>query len=530
MKSDYDSDSDIDHKTITGSENGQILEKYKIKDNNVKFARIEKDKSDRATVENAIDPKTYQRLMKFIKNGTLTNIDGCLSTGKEANIYYGYNTDTNKEYAIKVYKTSVLVFKDRERYISGEYRFKSFAKNNKINARKLIKVWSEKEFRNLKRLKLNGFNVPEPFDLKSNILLMEFLSKESESGSTDNKGEKNVVDNAETSVVHDDIPDDGSTINLASGKNSERGWPSPKLKDYEFQSIEEVYQIYYQILINMRLMYHKCRLIHADLSEYNLIMYRGEIYIIDVSQSIEPTHPMALDFLRMDIKNINDYFDKKKNLNIFLERDIFKFVIEDFDVVVKSFVDKSSVTQDDIPSLADGLTKLDLVLNKDKHQYDSEFYLLDIIPNLKVKLTEEDEKEDEIFRGLYLIRDLNSLEENDFIKFKEGNIDILKELVVDGGDSNLVLNSTEEVGSSDEYADTDEESEDEDFDNSDSSDLKNDEEELHDFKKTSTLKKFENKDEKKLRKKLVKEEKQEKRKTKMKKHIKHKLVKKSAKK
>jgi RIO kinase 1 len=29
-----------------------------------------------------------------------------------------------KEFAIKVYKTSILVFRDRDRYVNGEFRFR----------------------------------------------------------------------------------------------------------------------------------------------------------------------------------------------------------------------------------------------------------------------------------------------------------------------------------------------------------------------------------------------------------------------
>lgn len=54
----------------------------------------------------------------------------------------------------------------------------------------------------------------------------------------------------------------------------------------------------------MRTMFHTCRLVHADLSEYNLLWYKRRLYVIDVSQSVEHDHPRALDFLRMDCKNV----------------------------------------------------------------------------------------------------------------------------------------------------------------------------------------------------------------------------------
>ena len=141
-------------------------------------------RDDRATSEQCLDPRTRLILFKLLSNGFLELIDGCLSTGKEANVYYGKagriglsggsgtsstvsnndatsssvtspvknkniatyepNTSSNiTEYAIKIYKTSILVFKDRDKYVSGEHRWrKGYCKSN---PRKMVKVWAEKE-------------------------------------------------------------------------------------------------------------------------------------------------------------------------------------------------------------------------------------------------------------------------------------------------------------------------------------------------------------------------------------------------
>lgn len=40
----------------------------------------------------------------------------CVSTGKEANVYHA-STQDGEDLAIKVYKTSILVFKDRDRWV-----------------------------------------------------------------------------------------------------------------------------------------------------------------------------------------------------------------------------------------------------------------------------------------------------------------------------------------------------------------------------------------------------------------------------
>lgn len=57
-------------------------------------------------------------------------------------------------------------------------------------------------------------------------------------------------------------------------------------------------------------MYQKCKLIHADLSEYNMLWHDNKVWFIDVSQSVEPFHPHALEFLYRDCTNVVEFFTK----------------------------------------------------------------------------------------------------------------------------------------------------------------------------------------------------------------------------
>ena len=54
----------------------------------------------------------------MLNRGVFTEINGCVSTGKEANVYHASAPD-GSSLAVKVYKTSILVFKDRERCDPG---------------------------------------------------------------------------------------------------------------------------------------------------------------------------------------------------------------------------------------------------------------------------------------------------------------------------------------------------------------------------------------------------------------------------
>ena len=135
-----------------------------------------KDKADRATTEQVLDPRTRIILFKLLNQNVLFEINGCISTGKEANVYHA-TTDTPGDHrAIKIYKTSILVFKDRDRYVSGEYRFRHGYSRH--NPRKMVKVWAEKEMRNLKRLWAAGIPCPEPLLLRMHVLVMRFIGGE----------------------------------------------------------------------------------------------------------------------------------------------------------------------------------------------------------------------------------------------------------------------------------------------------------------------------------------------------------------
>lgn len=455
-----ESSDDSDDETVAPkikSDREAIVAKYahKIKTDDIKGPKISKDRANRATVEQVLDPRTMGFLAKLINKGIITRINGCISTGKEANVYHGdCETEGNEtQYAVKIYKTSILVFKDRERYIDGEFRFRN--SKNQSNPRKMVKVWAEKEFRNLKRLYLNGIPCPEPIDIRSHVLVMEYLTKGN-------------------------------------------GEPSPKLKDHPFQDLDEIVYFYHQMLFYIRRMYWDCKLVHADLSEYNSIVHQGKLYIFDVSQSVEPDHTMSLDFLRMDIKNVNDFFNRKK-INVYPERLIFKYVIENNE-------------------------KLGIIDNSDEE-------LGKYLDTLPLKSEDEDEVEDEVFRSVHLIRSLNNLDERDFGDFSMGKINTLTELVGDGplhtkNESSTNDVEVEEDDSNSDTSDTDNDDSELSSDDDDSDDNADDDSHLHVHPKIKPPKgkKFEDKEEKKLRKETTKNAKQEKRKTKMKKHVKKKIV------
>jgi RIO kinase 1 len=138
----------------------------------------------------------------------------------------------------QVYKTSILVFKDRDRYVTGDWRFRNgYCKSN---PRKMVRTWAEKEMRNLSRLREAGIFAPEPRMLRAHVLVMDFIG--------------------------------------------EGGYAAPRLKDADVPT-SKLRELYTVLVQDVRTMFQVCRLVHADLSEYNILYFEGRLAIIDVSQA-----------------------------------------------------------------------------------------------------------------------------------------------------------------------------------------------------------------------------------------------------
>jgi RIO kinase 1 len=132
------------------------------------------------------------------------------------------------------------------------------------------------------------------------------------------------------------------------------------LKDAQIEASE--YPILYEeLVLNIRRMYHQCKLVHADLSEYNILYHDSHLYIIDVSQSVEHDHPSAFDFLRNDLKNVEEFFGRFGVKCLGLRR-CFEFVTkenlsdsgEENGTVLKRWLGQEAQPEEDAETASDG--------------------------------------------------------------------------------------------------------------------------------------------------------------------------------
>lgn len=121
------------------------------------------------------------------------------------------------------------------------------------------------------------------------------------------------------------------------------GFPAPCIKNAEL-SEDKLRTCYIQCIKIMRKMFQECKLVHADLSEYNILYHKGKIWIIDVSQAIEFDHPKALDFLKRDCISITNFFQKYGIDNCMSVKELFDFItdsnIEDINSYLNSIEKK----------------------------------------------------------------------------------------------------------------------------------------------------------------------------------------------
>ena len=72
-----------------------------------------------------------------------------------------------------------------------------------------------------------------------------------------------------------------------------------------------------EILLNVKKVYLKAHIIHADLSEYNIILKPdGHILIIDWPQYVRVDHANADELLKRDLKNVLTFFSRRFNLDL----------------------------------------------------------------------------------------------------------------------------------------------------------------------------------------------------------------------
>ncbi|MDR1992665.1 MAG: serine/threonine protein kinase [Nitrososphaerota archaeon] len=202
----------------------------------------------------------------LLKAKIITSFGQTLGVGKEADVYDALNPSGTR-IAIKFHRLGRISFRQTRRKRGYIKEHSSWLFQSHLAA--------EKEFQALKRAYEHGVSVPQPLSQNRHVIAM------------------GMIEGGELSR-YKDIGDTGEVLQ--------------------------------ELLCNVKKTYLKAQLIHADLSEYNLILQPdGHILIIDWPQAVKTDHQNAKELLERDLKNVLNFFNRKFNLKLTLE-DAYRYV------------------------------------------------------------------------------------------------------------------------------------------------------------------------------------------------------------
>lgn len=188
----------------------------------------------------------------FVKAGLVEAFGKPIGVGKEADVYDAL-TPTGERIAIKFHRLGRISFR--------QTRKKRSWTTEDVNWLLRSRKAAEKEFEALKLVYLKGVAVPKPISQNRHAIAM------------------GAIEGAELA---------------------------------EYREIPNPHKVLGETLSNIRKAYLKAGIIHADLSEYNIILKPDmHILIIDWPQYVVKEHPNAQQLLRRDIENVLQYFKRK---------------------------------------------------------------------------------------------------------------------------------------------------------------------------------------------------------------------------
>ncbi|MBU2638058.1 MAG: serine protein kinase RIO [Nanoarchaeota archaeon] len=218
------------------------------------------------------DEGTLRAIHKESSIGSFEALQSPIKIGKEANVFTAVKGDELR--CVKVYRIAAN-FKKMYEYMASDPRYTGL-KRNKMS---IIYTWAIKEYRNLLRAREAGVKVPKPIHVFKNVLVMEFIG------------------------------------------NKE---PAPQLNNSSPSNPEKFCET---LISNVRTLYQKAKLVHADLSAFNILNHNERPVIIDLSHAVDLRYPNANQMLERDIRIMCEYFKKmgvKKDYKEEVERIIAK--------------------------------------------------------------------------------------------------------------------------------------------------------------------------------------------------------------
>lgn len=207
---------------------------------------------------------------ELVRNGLVDEVVSRLMSGKEADVYVVQSK--GKLCCAKVYKEArTRSFSQLAQYQEGRKgrnsrQARAMQKNSRYGRKETESAWKNAEVDALRTLAEAGVRVPQVYDYVDGVLLMEFV-----------------------------VDSDGSA--------------APRLNDLRLTGSEA--REYYRELIQNVVLMLCAGIIHGDLSEYNVLVGRDGLVIIDLPQAVNAAgNNNARRMLERDVENLTAYFGR----------------------------------------------------------------------------------------------------------------------------------------------------------------------------------------------------------------------------
>lgn len=220
-------------------------------------------------------------LTRFYDDSLITDVLHQVKGGKEANVYCcaahpstGVDLLAAKVYRPRefrqlrndaLYRQGRRVLDDEGKLVKNDRQLHAVAKGTSYGKQLSHTSWLAHEYQTLLKLHAAGADVPRPWAVGDNAILMEYVGDEG----------------------------------VAAGTLHETRLPAAEARD-----------LFERLVHNLDLMLQH-GLVHGDLSAFNILYWEGEVRIIDFPQTVDiTTNGDAWGIFRRDVQRLCQYFER----------------------------------------------------------------------------------------------------------------------------------------------------------------------------------------------------------------------------
>jgi RIO kinase 1 len=218
----------------------------------------------------------HEAFEHFLDEGLVERHLKPLKHGKEASVHlFRANPRTTGEdlVALKLYHPlDRRDFRDESVYRDGEFikerRIRTaLAQKTKFGREVQGGLWVSREWETLRTLFADGAPVPRPIEGTGDAILMTYIGDEDT--------------------------------------------PAPRLHEYHHDDADELEALWTQVHRAIEWMLFR-DVVHGDLSSYNILVWEGELTVIDFPQAVDPKkNRHAQAFLERDIHRVGEFFERR---------------------------------------------------------------------------------------------------------------------------------------------------------------------------------------------------------------------------